>query len=209
MGFRDAYARSYNLNVQRALGTNYMLEIAYVGTQGRQMMIKTDSNQAPPTLGVNNANTNRPFIAVAPKLQSVGTASSTGTLDYNGLLMKFQRRFANNFSFLNSYTYGQALDLSSDNDGGVTLTNIFDPQYQPRPGRLRHQAHVRDELGVRAAVGEEQGVRRVADQRHRLLPDRPAADRDADAERPVHGHGQPAEPDVRRLALRPDHRQVD
>jgi hypothetical protein len=133
VGFRDAYARSYNLNVQRALGTNYLVEIAYVGTQGRQMMIKTDSNQAPPTLGVTNANTNRPFIAVAPKLQTVGTATSTGRLDYNGLLMKFQRRFANNFSFLNSYTYGQALDLSSDNDGTVTLTNIFDPEYNHGP----------------------------------------------------------------------------
>jgi len=97
------------------------------------MMIKTDSNQAPPTPGVNDANINRPFIAVAPKLQTVGTASSTGTLDYNGFLLKFQRRFANNFSFLNSYTYGQALDLSSDNDGTVTLTNIFDPQYNHGP----------------------------------------------------------------------------
>ena len=189
--------------MQRALGTNYLVEIAYVGTQGRQMMIKTDSNQAPPTLGVNNSNTNRPFIAVAPKLQSVGTATSTGTLDYNGLLMKFQRRFANNFSFLNWYTYGQALDLSSDNDGGVTLTNIFDPQYNHGPADYDIKHTLRDELGVRAAVGEEQAVRRVADQRHRLLPDRPAADRDADAERPVHGHGQPAEPDLRRHAVDP------
>jgi hypothetical protein len=133
VNFRDAYARSYNLNVQRALGTNYLIEVAYVGTQGRNMMIKTDENQAPPTLGVSNADTNRPFIAVAPKLKTVGTASSTGTLDYNGFLLKFQRRFANNFSFLNSYTYGQALDLSSDNDGTVTLTNIFDPQYNHGP----------------------------------------------------------------------------
>ena len=42
---------------------------------------------------------------------------SEGTLDYNGLLVKFQRRFANNFSLLNSYTYGKAIDLNSDNDG--------------------------------------------------------------------------------------------
>ena len=47
--------------------------------------------------------------------------------------MKFQRRFANNFSFLNSYTYGKAIDLNSDNDGLVTLTNVYDPEYNRGP----------------------------------------------------------------------------
>ena len=56
-----------------------------------------------------------------------------GTLDYNALLVKFQRRFANNFSMLNSYTYGKAIDLNSDNDGEVTLTNVYDPQYNRGP----------------------------------------------------------------------------
>ena len=58
---------------------------------------------------------------------------ATGTLDYHGLLVKFQRRFADNFSVLNSYTYGKAIDLNSDNDGGVTLTNVYDPQYNRGP----------------------------------------------------------------------------
>ena len=74
-------------------------------------------NQAPPIVGVSDANVNRPFIAVAPSCSRSTASRAIGTLDYNGLLLKFQRRFANNFSFLNSYTYGQALDLSSDNDG--------------------------------------------------------------------------------------------
>jgi len=133
VNFRDAYARQWNVNAQRGLGINYLLEVAYVGSQGRQMMIKSDYNQAPPVLGVTDANVNRPFAAVDPKLQTVGYASSTGTLDYNALQVKFQRRFANNFSFLNSYTWGQAIDLSSDNDGTVTLTNIFDPGYNRGP----------------------------------------------------------------------------
>ena len=47
--------------------------------------------------------------------------------------MKFQRRSANHFSFMNSYTFGRAIDLNSDNDGTVTLTNIFDPEYNRGP----------------------------------------------------------------------------
>ncbi len=133
VNFRDAYARQWNLNVQRSLATNYMVEIAYVGSQGRQMLIKGDPNQARPVVGVTDSNVNRPYIGVSPALRTIGQVQSKGTLDYNALLVKFQRRFANNFSFLNSYTYGKAIDLNSDNDGTVTLTNVYDPQYNRGP----------------------------------------------------------------------------
>ena len=43
-----------------------MVEVAYVGSQGRQMVIKVDINQAPPVVGVTDANVNRPFIRLAP-----------------------------------------------------------------------------------------------------------------------------------------------
>jgi len=133
INFRDAYARQWNLNVQRSFGHNYMVEVAYVGSQGRQMMLKGDPNQAPPVVGVTDSNVNRPYAALAPALRTIGQAQSVGTLDYHALLMKFQRRFANNFSFLNSYTYGKAIDLNSDNDGTVTLTNVYNPQYNRGP----------------------------------------------------------------------------
>jgi carboxypeptidase family protein len=133
INFRDAYARQWNINVQQSLATNYMVEIAYVGSQGRQMLIKGDPNQAPPVVGVTDSNVNRPFIKLSPALRTIGQVQSKGTLDYHGLLVKFQRRFANNFSFLNSYTYGKAIDLNSDNDGLVTLTNVYDPGYNRGP----------------------------------------------------------------------------
>jgi Carboxypeptidase regulatory-like domain len=133
VNFRDAYSTNFNVNVQQQIGRNYMLELTYVGSRGRQMLIKTNQNQAVPTLGVTNAALGRPFIRVAPGLGDLGTVSSTGFLNYNGLLVKFQRRFANGFSFMNSYTYGLVTDLSSDNDGSVTLVNTYDPDYNRGP----------------------------------------------------------------------------
>ena len=133
INFRDAYARQWNVNVQRGLATNYMVEVAYVGSQGRHMILKGDPNQARPVVGVTDSNVNRPYAAVSPALRSIGQVQSKGTLDYHGLLVKFQRRFANNFSFLNSYTWGKAIDLNSDNDGTVTLTNVYNPQYNRGP----------------------------------------------------------------------------
>ncbi|HYT77001.1 MAG TPA: hypothetical protein VEL79_19760, partial [Vicinamibacterales bacterium] len=133
INFRDAYARQWNVNVQRGLKTNYLLEVAYVGSQGRHMLIKGDPNQAPPVVGVTDSNVNRPYAKLAPALRTIGQVQSKGTLDYHALQIKFQRRFANNFSFLNSYTWGKAIDLNSDNDGTVTLTNVYDPQYNRGP----------------------------------------------------------------------------
>lgn len=133
VNFRDAYSHNFNINVQQQLGQNYMVEVAYAGSRARQMMIKSNANQAPPTPGVTNPNVNRPFFAIDPLLQTLGVAESTGFLNYDGLLVKFQRRFANGFSFLNAYTLGQAIDLTSDNDGTVNLTNIYNPMYSRGP----------------------------------------------------------------------------
>jgi len=130
---RDAHAHNFNVNVQQQLGTNYMVEAAYSGSRTVNALLKTDLNQAPPRVGVSDQNINRPFAASAPALRTVGTVSSTGFVEYNGLLMKFQRRSANHISFMNSYTFGRAIDLNSDNDGTVTLTNIFDPEYNRGP----------------------------------------------------------------------------
>jgi hypothetical protein len=140
INFRDAYARQWNLNIQQSLGVNYMIEIAYAGSQGRNMLVKGDPNQAPPVVGVTDANINRPYAQISPLLRTIGQVQSRGTLDYHALLVKFQRRFADNFSFLNSYTWGKAIDLNSDNDGNVTLTNVYDPQYNRGPADydIRH-----------------------------------------------------------------------
>ena len=97
------------------------------------MMLKGDPNQAPPVVGVTDQNRNRPYATLAPALRSVGQAQSIGTLDYHAFLLKFQRRFADNFSVLTSYTLGKSIDLNSDNDGAVTLTNVYDPQYNRAP----------------------------------------------------------------------------
>ena len=136
--FRDAYARQWNLNVQRGLGKDYMVEAAYVGSQGRQMVLKVDINQAPPVVGVSDSNVNRPFIKLAPAVRGLSQSQSIGKLDYNGLLLKFQRRFANNFSFLNSYTYGQSIDFASDNEAGITNTYDLDYNRGPSDYDVKH-----------------------------------------------------------------------
>jgi hypothetical protein len=135
INFRDAYAHNFNVNVQRQLGSLYMLEVAYAGSRGRQLPLKADPNQPRATLGVTDNNVNRPYIRVSPQLRTVGQLRSEGFVDYNGLLIKFQRRYANNFSTMTSYTFAKAEDYNSDNDGTVTLANVYDKEYDRAPAQ--------------------------------------------------------------------------
>ena len=135
INFRDAYAHNFNVNVQRQLGQLYMVEVAYAGSRARQLPLKSDPNQPRPTVGVTDNNVNRPYIRVSPQLRTLGQLRSEGFVDYNGLLMKFQRRYANNFSTLTSYTFARSEDYNSDNDGTVTLTNVYDKEYDRGPSQ--------------------------------------------------------------------------
>jgi hypothetical protein len=132
INYRDQHSMNWNINLQRQLGRDYMVELAYVGTRGRGLTSKTDLNQAPNIVGVTNQNINRPYIKQSPGLTTVSTAQSLGELDYNAFLFKGVKRFTNGFSALVSYTFGKATDLVSNNDGPI-FTNIFDPQYDRGP----------------------------------------------------------------------------
>ena len=124
--FRDGYAQQWSVNVQQQLGANYMVEVGYVGSRDRQLVTLVDVNQAPAQIGVTNSNINRPFFSVNPALGSISQSQSRGTLDYHALLTRVVRRFSNGVSFTSSYTFGKAIDLSSDTDGTSTFPNWYD-----------------------------------------------------------------------------------
>ncbi len=132
INYRDQHSMNWNVNLQKQLGRDYMVELAYVGTRGRGLTSKTDLNQAPNIVGVTNQNINRPYFAISPGLTTVSTAQDRGELDYHAFLFKGMKRFSNGFSALVSYTFGKAIDLVSNNDGPL-FTNIFDPGYDRGP----------------------------------------------------------------------------
>ena len=208
--FRDAYAHNFNVNVQRQLGSLYMMEVAYAGSRGRNLPLKADPNQPLATLGVTDNNVNRPYIRVSPQLRTVGQLRSEGFVDYNGLLVKFQRRYANNFSTMTSYTFAKSEDYNSDNDGTVTLAERLQPGVRPGPGAVRRHAHVQLHRDLRAAVGERKDLWRLAGERRRLSPVRSAGQHHDDTERLVDDgrHRGAPEPDLQRAALGSDHRPL-
>jgi hypothetical protein len=117
--FKDGYAQQWNLNVSQQFGRNYALEVSYVGSKGTHLVVKQDINQAPPVVGVTNADVNRPFIGLAPGLRALSQVQSRGYSNHHAMLAKFSNRFSNGLLFVNSYTFGKTIDIVSDTEGAT------------------------------------------------------------------------------------------
>ena len=119
INFKDGRAQQWNFNVQQQLGRDYLLEVAYVGSKGEHLVLKRDINVAPPTVGVTNADVNRPYINISPGLRSLSQVQSRGWSTYHSLQTKFTKRFSAGLVFTNSYTYGKTMDIVSDTEGAT------------------------------------------------------------------------------------------
>ncbi len=105
---RTAYVQSWHLSVQRELPWKLLLDVAYVGNNSRKLIILADYNQARPN--ATNENTalqqRRPFSTYS----FIQASFNGGWTTYNALQVKLERRFADGFYLLNSFTWSKALD---------------------------------------------------------------------------------------------------
>ncbi len=187
INFRDGNTLNWNVNIQQQFFTNYMVEVAYAGAQGRDYILKGDPNEPPATVGVTNSNLLRPYFTISPALRTLGQVQSKSILNYHALLVKLQRRFANGFSLLGAYTFAKALDYTSDNDGTVTVLNVYNIagyNYGPADYDIKHTLSLSGMY--EAPLGAAEVVRGMADERHPLLSHRLRVPGHADAGRAVH-----------------------
>jgi hypothetical protein len=117
--FGDGRAQQWNVNIQQQLGREYLLEVAYAGSRGDHLVLKTDINVAPPVVGVTNSDINRPFIGVDPLIRSLSQVQSRGYSSYHSLQTKFSKRFSSGVSFINAFTWGKNIDIVSDTEGAA------------------------------------------------------------------------------------------
>lgn len=81
-----------------------LIEVGYVGSQGRQLPVSFDLNQ--PVPGQTPVAARRPVQGFA----GIITEQPLGNSNYNALQVKAERRFSRGFSFLAAYTFGKAID---------------------------------------------------------------------------------------------------
>ena len=109
-GFRNPYVQHWNLSVQRELGGNTVMEVAYAGSKGTKLYEFRNVNQAAPTPDPSIPIDDRrpyPFTAWLPDWCSCSSSH------YHSLQTKLEKRFSRGLSFLTAYTFGKAIDEAS------------------------------------------------------------------------------------------------
>ena len=130
--------QEYTLNVQQQLGTNKVLSIAFVGSQGRHLLRNDDWNVIRiPTLGPTGPQVVGPVTEsersslywgpTAPIRNTAFDWMKVTTTDansfYNGLTVSFQQKYSSGLAYQASYTFGRSTDDASDIVGAVDYTN--------------------------------------------------------------------------------------
>ncbi len=140
--FTSPYAMNYNFNIQRELPGAMILQVGYVGSQGRHLEIAYEGNPITPagqaacaasTSCINNRvlqsvlyPTHTEF-APGNIFASVGTQATAGVSSYNSLQVSLNKRFSHGVLFQASYTYSHSIDDTSgyENSSGNLTTNPY------------------------------------------------------------------------------------
>jgi hypothetical protein len=135
---KQPMVQEYTLNLQKQLGSNKILEVAYVGSQGRHLLRNDDWNVVRiPTLGPSGpevtgpvSESEAPLLYWGPNAPIRNTAfdwmkitTTDANSFYNALTASFQQKYSNGLTYQVSYTFGRSTDDASDVVGAVDYTN--------------------------------------------------------------------------------------
>lgn len=105
---RTPFVGTYELNIQRQLGQNMVLEVGYLGEQGRRLPRPLGYNDAYPS-ATGSIASRTPY----PELSLLQMTESVGYSNYNAGSVKLTRRLSKGLSFLVGYTFSKSLDNGS------------------------------------------------------------------------------------------------
>jgi hypothetical protein len=98
----------WNLQLQRQIGTNQSVSLAYVGTHGAHLVRNYNANQQ-----LFNAATSVPGLQL--DLGSIQVQDTRGKSDYHALQAQYERRFTNGLQMTGAFTWSKTLDDSCGN----------------------------------------------------------------------------------------------
>jgi hypothetical protein len=142
---RTAYMQHWNLNVQRELAGQGVLEVAYVGSKGTKLLTARDLNQPQPSA----LPPGLPFVPRPnPQFDDIDLLESRANSNYNSLQARYQQRLANGLAALVSYTWSKSLDDASNFFSSSGDPNFPQNSFDARAERGRSNFDVRHRLSV-------------------------------------------------------------
>ncbi len=136
------YMQHWNLNVQRQLGRNRVLEVGYVGSKGTKLLASRDINQPALASPVSPNRRPNPFFA------DINLVESRAGSSYHSLQVRLQQRLTDGLALLSSYTYAKSIDDASSFFTSAGDPNFPQNSYDTRQERGRSNFDVRQRLSV-------------------------------------------------------------
>lgn len=125
--FKSGRVLSYNVNLQQEVfGT--VIQLAYVGSQGRHLRLIGDYNQGiggkRPISAITSLNASGQPVAAAGGSMTI--QESVSNSNYNGMWLSAEKRFAKGFTFNASYTFSKSIDNNSVGSSNPQIQNFYD-----------------------------------------------------------------------------------
>jgi len=130
---------SYTFGVQRDIGWATIVDAAYVGSRGRNLLQARSINTVPygARFLPQNQDPTRPgnplpdnFFRPFPGYDTIWLFQNVGISDYNALQLQANRRFTHGLQFGVAYTLSRSRDYTSNNDSGQNGSNMQIAMYQ-------------------------------------------------------------------------------
>ncbi|WP_321476898.1 TonB-dependent receptor [uncultured Paludibaculum sp.] len=127
---RNGYLESFNLNIQRQFGANWLTEAGYIANLGHKLpgANAQSINQVPLNLmAAGSAQLRRPF----PQFSDVTVlAPAIGNSNYHGLNLRLEKRYSAGLHFQANYTWSRFIDDISSRvelggQSGTGFTNYY------------------------------------------------------------------------------------
>ncbi len=118
---KDSYVESFYLDVQKELAKNTLLDIAYIGNHGLKLQGFFNANQINPGAGFSRPFPNwGGYVGTTFNGGDITEAGNVMFSHYNALQAKYEQRFVDGLTLLNSFTWERSTDNASASLEGNT-----------------------------------------------------------------------------------------
>lgn len=135
--------QEWNLNVERQLAKDTVLQLSYVGVHGVHLTYLRNLNQALQPLDTNfmvcptptdpfcadglGSNFGRPYYSTVPQVGAIRTTNNDASMTSHALQVRFEKRISAGWNMLAAYTYQHSIGVTNEDENvGPEPQNTYD-----------------------------------------------------------------------------------